>query len=311
MEFSLEKPKYDLTKYSGRFSYFLELTDPRFLFYTPQQVHEAKSVLDAYKQTGKIVRSHEYMWLQRRIYESAIHSYTGEIINPLFRVAAIAPVNIPIVFTMITIPASNVPATLFMHWFNQSYNFACNYANRPGESISTNSLIASYSLAITSACGAAYGLGKIPALRRFGGLIPFLSCGIANVSNIAFTRISELKEGTNIYDKDGNSIGKSVIAGQIGIAQTSLTRGILVPAACILVPPVIIHGLKVIKLFPQKSKSLAMVIELFIIYASLQMALPAALALYPQKFELSVEKLEPGLRTKLQQYKIVYANKGL
>ena len=107
MEFSLSKPKYDLNSYVGRFWYFLELTDPRFLLKSTKQIADAKSILDSYKQTGKIVESNEYMWLQRRIYESAIHSYTGDVINPLFRVAAIAPVNIPIVFTMITIPGNS------------------------------------------------------------------------------------------------------------------------------------------------------------------------------------------------------------
>jgi hypothetical protein len=33
---------------------------------------------------------------------------------------------------MISCPATNIPATLFLHWLNQSYNTACNYANRAG-----------------------------------------------------------------------------------------------------------------------------------------------------------------------------------
>ena len=207
--------------------------------------------------------------------------------------------------------ASNIPATLFTHWFNQSYNFACNYANRPGESLSVNSMTASYTFAVTSACGAAYGLGKIPSLRRFGPLIPFLSCGIANVANIGFTRINELKDGSNIFDAEGNTLGKSVVAGRIGIAQTVLTRGLLVPLSCMLLPPITIHGLKLIKLFPNKYKSAALMVELFIIYISLQLGLPAALALYPQVFEIQVNKLEPELRVRLAHNTAVYANKGL
>lgn len=311
-KFSLDNSKHDLSTYYGRYLYFLELTDPRFLFYSTKQIHDAKSILDNYKKSGKICESNKFMWHQRRIYESSVHSYTGDIINPLFRVAAIAPVNIPLVFGMVTIPSTNVPGTLMMHFLNQSYNFACNYANRPGEALSTNAMISSYILAVTSACGAAYGLGKITAFRRFGAVIPLISSGIANVSNIAVTRSSELKEGANICDNQGNILGKSVVAGQIGIAQTCLTRGILVPMACFMLPPIGVQILKLLKVFPSNNKRLAMITELFIIYASLQAALPAALAIFPQQFEIPRNELEMDLQKQLEaKHRTVYANKGL
>ena len=47
-----------------------------------------------------------------------------DILFPLFRVSAIAPVNIPLAFTMLSCPASHVPGTLFLHFINQSYNSA-------------------------------------------------------------------------------------------------------------------------------------------------------------------------------------------
>lgn len=201
--FSLDKPKYDLSTYSGRLLYFMNLTDPTFLFYSNQDIINAKNVLDGYRKTNTICENDSYMWLQRQIYESSVHPVTKEVIFPLFRVSAIAPVNIPIVSLMLAIPPSNVPLTLFIHFVNQSYNSACNYANRSGESLALTQTLTAYGLAVSSACGFAYGLGKVNALKRFGFAIPLLATSIANISNIGFTRLNELTEGAPVFDATG------------------------------------------------------------------------------------------------------------
>jgi hypothetical protein len=203
-KFSIDKPRYDLSTYRGRFIYFLELTDPRFLLYSKKQILDAKTVLDSYRETGLICKSDSYMWLQRRIYESAVHPVTQEIIPPLFRVSAIAPINIPIVFSMLTLPASNVPGTIFLHFINQSYNSACNYSNRSGQSQSFNQSLTAYLLDVSSACGFAYGLGQISSFKRYGFIIPLVSTSVANVSNIGFTRLNELTVGAALYDDEKN-----------------------------------------------------------------------------------------------------------
>lgn len=66
-----------------------------------------------------------------------------------------------------------------------------------------------YVLAVGSACSLAYGLGKLyqyapPSIRKYGFIIPCLATAAANVSNLAFTRISELTEGTPVSDSEGN-----------------------------------------------------------------------------------------------------------
>ena len=65
------------------------------------------------------------------------------------------------------------------------------------------------------------------------------------------------------------------------MVQTALTRCVLVPAACLLLPPVTMSLLRSRNLLP-KSKGVAMILELGVIYGSLQAAMPAALAVYPQ-----------------------------
>ena len=144
----------------------------------------------------------------QKLIDAAIHPVTGDIIPRFFRVSAIAPVNIPIVFAMLSCPASNVPLTLFLHWFNQSYNTACNYANRSGDQQSLQQTIKAYLLAVSSACTFAYGLGKVMeklplSLRKYTFLIPCVATASANVSNIAFTRMNEITHGTSVFDDDG------------------------------------------------------------------------------------------------------------
>lgn len=199
---------HDLSTFSGRLNYFLETTDPRTLIYSDQEVLEAKKVVDNCKTLGVNCGSPEDMKHFTKIAEAAIHPVTGDIIPRLFRVSAIAPVNIPIVFAMIACPATNVPGTLFLHWVNQSYNTACNYANRSGADQSIEQTAKAYVLAVTSACGFAYGLGKVvakgpPALKKLGILIPLLSTAAANCSNIGFTRLDEILSGAPVRDESG------------------------------------------------------------------------------------------------------------
>lgn len=76
-------------------------------------------------------------------------------------------------------------------------------------------------------------------------------------------------------------MGTSKYAGIQGVSQTALTRCVLVPCACLLIPPVIMGGLGKLRLVPSNPR-LKIVLELGVIYGALQAALPAALAVFPQ-----------------------------
>jgi len=86
---------------------------------------------------------------------------------------------------MIACPPSNVPLTLGLHFINQSYNTACNYNNRAGSDMEMSKLLSAYLLAVSSACGLAYGFGRLvtngpPVLKRFGILIPCLATAVSS-----------------------------------------------------------------------------------------------------------------------------------
>lgn len=76
-------------------------------------------------------------------------------------------------------------------------------------------------------------------------------------------------------------VGTSSNAGFQCVLQTALTRCVLVPCSCLLVPPVFMAGLGKLRMLPASNK-LRMMIEIGVIFASIQGALPAALAVYPQ-----------------------------
>lgn len=260
-----------------RFKEYLDITDPRTLIYSDD------AVLKAQTELKNNVGDREF---NQKLVNAAVHPVTGEIIPRIFRVSAIAPVNIPLVFAMISCPATNVPGTLFLHWLNQSYNTACNYANRSGADQSTEALMKAYGLAVTSACTLAYGLGKAVErgprwLKSMGILIPCLATAAANVSNIAFTRMDEITNGVSVVDENEQNYGLSSNAGFECVKQSALTRCVLVPVACLLIPPAGMGVLNKMRLLPA-SKGGRIVVELSLIFLALQGALPAALAVYPQ-----------------------------
>ncbi len=166
----------------------------------------AKAYMDD-KSSQNSHSSAEYLH-NKKLVDAAIHPASGEIIPKPFRVSAIAPVNIPIVYAMLSCPSTNVAGTLFLHWFNQSYNTACNYSNRSSLSLSTQQTAIAYTLAVSSACSFAYGLGKVVErgptfLKRFNFFIPVMATAAANISNVAFTRSDELMTGAPVRDSDG------------------------------------------------------------------------------------------------------------
>ena len=138
-EFSLDESPYDMNTFYGRLRHYINVTDPSTLLYSNEKINESKMILKKYKETGIMCGSINYMWQCRRIVEASIHPVTDEIIPKAFRVSAIAPINIPIVFGMLACPSTNVIGTIGLHWINQSYNTACNYANRSGSSQSVES----------------------------------------------------------------------------------------------------------------------------------------------------------------------------
>lgn len=194
--------------YGARLRHFIDVTSPMSLMYSSSDIKKAREICSSYKETGIKNCSDEEFNKCQKILDGTVHPATNEVIPTLFRVSAIAPVNVPLVFCMLRCPPSNVGFTLFLHWVNQSYNSACNYANRSGKDQSFESVASAYTIAVGSACSFAYGLGYAyrfapPSLRKYGILIPCVATVSANVSNLSFTRMGEITHGSPVQDTEG------------------------------------------------------------------------------------------------------------
>lgn len=155
-----------------------------------------------------------------------------------------------------------------------------------------------------------------PSIQRLGIVIPCLATCAANVANVTLTRLPEITIGTTVRDNDDRPIGVSRIAGMECVRQTALTRCVLVPMTCLLLPPAIMSMCTALRILPRSGRG-RMLLELVTIYASLQAALPAALAVYPQRAEFELSELEIELRSMDRRDRSgrlvtkVYANKGM
>lgn len=139
-DFSLTVPLYDLDTFSGRYMHFIHMTNPLGLLVSDESIRNSQKIISEYKSTGVMKYSSADMWKHKQVVDASVHPSSGDIIPAPFRVSAIAPFNIPMVWAMVTCPASNVAGTMFLQWLNQSYNTACNYYNRSGNDMSLTAM---------------------------------------------------------------------------------------------------------------------------------------------------------------------------
>ena len=168
---------------------------------------------------------------------------------------------------------------------------------------------------------------KLPQV--YGRLVPFCAVAIANGINIPLMRIDEFKDGIVLTDESGKKVGESTAVAPYAIAQVTLSRiGIAVPnlgkspiihfeTAIFLFSvftPMIMNWLEryqAIKIRPWLNVPIQTGLSgLILIFST-----PLCCAFFPQQSSISVEKLEPEIKKKIQALpnppSIVYYNKGL
>lgn len=314
--FTMDKPKFDQSTFYGRLMGMYDYIDPRTLLLTSDELKKSQDALKVYKSTGKKPDgvSDEEMWVHRKNVEVSIHPVTGEELLRVGRMSAFVPMNVPLCAIMLM--ASTPQQVVFTQWLNQTYNAVNNYVNRSGASVEWSALLQSYGLAVTASCSIAVGAGKlmkaVPALQVMGPFVPYLAVISAGSANVSFTRMEEwYGKGVSVVDSDGNELGMSKAAGQLGVMQTVISRSCFLPIAPMVMPVIAMKALKPFL----KSTPAAMLAELVLITVCISGMLPVALAILPQKMEIDVSKLEPefqGLKdAKGQPIKSVFANKGL
>jgi tricarboxylate carrier len=297
--FDPAKDRYDMDTLWGRLLHRYRLIDPRGLFVTEATLRQYQEAIAKAGKGDKGGHTDAELWDMKFAVEGSVHPTTNEVISPLFRMSAYVPVNIPIVTSM-TMPAviGSPAATMFVHWFNQSYNCAVNYANRSGDSQSVDGLFKAYVAAVTVSL--AGGLGATYAMKKMGGgggmgativraTLPFTAVVASGCANVSIMRWGEWQvDGVPVMDDEGTVRGKSLVAGTDGLMKCWFAR------FAWNVPPMVLPPLLAIPLasVPFLAKRMRFV-EAGLCLGGISFGVPLALAYFKPYTTISADALEP------------------
>lgn len=316
--FKLGSSQYDQTTFGGRLRHLLDITDPRVLFTSSKKLQDSIDLLDAFKnnQLPEGVTNKD-LWAAQKIKQSVIHPDTGKKILMPFRMSGYVPFGSPIVVGML-LPNLSFKQMIFWQWLNQSHNACVNYSNRNAtKPTPTSRFIMGYVGAVTSAVSIAVGLSKLikkansmsPAtkmlIQRF---VPFPAVASANVCNVFLMRNSELTEGIDVMDQNRNTVGTSKIAARKAVLSTAGTR-ICLPAPLLIIPPVIMALLEKTT-FLRCNPIFHLPINAVVCTVCFGLALPVAIAVFPQYASIATKDLEPEIQQATNEEVLIY-NKGL
>ncbi|NWR37750.1 SFXN5 protein, partial [Tachuris rubrigastra] len=309
------------TSFYGRFRHFLDIIDPRTLFVTESRLKEAVQLLEDYKHgtlppgvTNKEVRLFASKGLFcAKLFQAIIHPDTNETIFMPFRMSGMVCAVVGLL-----LPNQTLASTVFWQWLNQSHNACVNYANRNATKPSpTSKFIQGYLGAVISAVSIAVGLNVLiqrankftPATRlliqRF---VPFPAVASANICNVVLMRHTELEEGIDVLDNNGNIVGSSRIAAKHALLETALTRVVL-PMPILVLPPIIMSVLEKTSLLRSRPRMI-LPVQSLVCLAAFGLALPLAISLFPQMSEIETSRLEPEIAMATTSKTVIY-NKGL
>ncbi|XP_075045609.1 sideroflexin-5 [Mixophyes fleayi] len=316
--FVLGRPRFQQSTFYGRFRHFLDIIDPRTLFVTESRLKEAVQLLEDYKHgTLPPGVSNTELWAAQKIKQAIIHPDTNEKIFMPFRMSGYIPFGTPIVVGLL-LPNQTLSSTVFWQWLNQSHNAGVNYANRNATKPSpTSKFILGYTGAVVSAVSIAVGLNALvqrankftPSTRLFiQRFVPFPAVASANICNVVLMRHSELEEGIDVLDSNGQIVGSSRIAAKHALIETALTRVVL-PMPILVLPPIIMSGLEKTSLLRSYPR-LILPVHSLVCLAAFGLALPLAISLFPQMSEIETSQLEPEIAMNTTSRTVVY-NKGL
>lgn len=316
--FRLGRPRYDQGCFLGRLRHFVDIIDPSTLFVSETELKASIKLLDDYKD-GKLppgVSDHQ-LWKAQKIKQAIIHPDTGEKIFMPFRMSGYVPFGTPIVIGLL-LPNQTVVSTIIWQWLNQSHNACVNYANRNAtKPTPTSKFLQGYVGAVTSAVSLAVGLNLLiqkanklsPATRMIiQRFVPFPAVATANICNVGLMRHTELSEGIDVLDDNGNVVGSSKIAARHAIMETAFTR-IILPMPIFVLPPIIMSYLERLQ-FLRSNRRLMLPIHSAVCLATFALSLPVAISLFPQMSQIEVSLLEPEIAM-ATGCKVVTYNKGL
>lgn len=219
--------------------------------------------------------THSLTAQQEALVASAIHPATGALIPRPWRVAAIVPMNVPIV-AGILLTTPTIPNIVAWQVLNQAYNFAVNQANSSTNS-GANTPWVPFVGAVGVSVAVAVGLERLA--RRCGSravslAAPVVAVALAGVANVGLCRWGELVGGIPTYDPSTGELvdQASTSASWRALSQVATTR--VCTSLGVLAAPQLLCSL-----VPRMGPGARMAA----IVGSLQVCLPMSLALFPQR----------------------------
>lgn len=326
----LPASQYDLSTYWGRVKQSAEIADPRTLLVSASGLEQAKQMVSSYKRGEQRSMTPE-LWQAKKIVDSTLHPDTGLPVLLPFRMSSFVIVNLIVTAGMLT-PNMGTAGTLAWQVTNQSLNVAINASNANKSSpLSTGTLVKSYLLAVSASCSVALGLNAIvPRLKVsqnarmiLGRLVPFAAVASAGALNVFLMRGEEIRRGIDVFPvqsdaekaereksgKDVSSLGKSKKAATLAVGETAISR-VLNATPIMVLPPLILVRLEKQQWLKTRPR-LVLPVNLGLILTTSIFALPLALAAFPQRQAIDVNKLEDEFKGRGGLGGMVEFNRGI
>jgi sideroflexin-5 len=240
--------------------------------------------------------------------------------------------NLVVTAGMLT-PNMGTTGTIAWQWANQSLNVAINSSNaNKSTPLSTATLAKSYVVAVSASCGVAVGLNSlVPRLKRLspgartvlGRLVPFAAVASAGVLNVFLMRGEEIRQGINVYPSESEAarqkreergeqlqpIGKSKRAATLAVGETAISR-VLNATPIMVLPPLILVRLQQTEWLSQRPR-MVLPVNLGLILTTSLLALPLALAAFPQRQAVKATSLEKEFHDQGGEGGLLEFNRGL
>jgi len=308
----------DEESYMKRVFRFFNMMDPRTAFVTDEEIDKSLKIIKQ-AETGNPVPLEKLSWAQK-VKDSCVHPDTGEKVLLPLRISFIVPCNLVLDLGMIS--ATNTFSTIFWQLLNQTYNALHYYANRNASNTqTTNERLTAYLGATVSSVSVAVYLQSLGEKALPGSLIgtlakrlaPFSAVAAADILNLSLMRKNEFLEGVDVFDPSGDFLGKSRIAGLMGVSACIFAR-VLAAAPILAIPPLIMHKLEQ-KEWLKRRLFLRTPLMLAMVGFALQVTVPFTFGIFRQTANVNVNLLEPSFHNRVQRngerVKYVCYNKGL
>ncbi|KAL4478069.1 hypothetical protein ABPG72_013508 [Tetrahymena utriculariae] len=317
---------FDLSTQVGRLEHFKNMMNPMNFFYTEETLMGYNQILKKF-DTDPALKSqytNEELWRIKYVVLSNVHPQTEKAIPYPFRTSAFVLSNTPISFGLAVLPPTPFNQIMSQS-INQTFNFCFNYFNRNVSNVYNYSELAmSFSGAVAASIAGSLGTAAFSKKLTFNKTLsnivltisPFIGVCVANVCNLAFSRIQDFTKGIQVRDLETGEpiqIQNSFIAAKIAYWQTAASR-VIIPIPVFFIP---IGGIKLLKYygyFP-KGNLAGNVVSSGLAALGLWVGGTIGFSVFEQNTKCHVNKLEPAFHNLINKNgkKIEYVtyNKGL